>query len=587
MGPENEQQSNSPVLLAVDDDLDALRRISDQLRLRYAADYNVLCEKSPARAREKLKQLRDDGGQVALVLASQSLAEDTGADLLAYVKHVHPRAKRGLLIEFGDWGVKHTAEAVLNAMALGHIDYYVLKPWRSPDEFFHRTITEFLHEWRRNVGYGSAEVEVVGEQWSPKVHELTSLLIRNGFPHVFHPRDSEEGRRILRECGCEEDNVPVVRLLRKTILRDPSREELARAYGVTTQLSGDCDFDVIVIGAGPAGLASAVAASSEGLRTLVIEREAIGGQAGASTLIRNYPGFSRGVSGAELAQRAYQQAWVFGAQLLLTKPVIGMQTRGDRHVVELSDGSCATAPSVVLATGVTYRRLGIPELDSLSGAGVFYGASVSDAQSLAGHEAYIIGGGNSAGQAAMHLRRYARRVFLVVRGTSLADSMSQYLRDTIAAHTDDIEVLLQTQVTGGGGEGRLQHLVLRGPDGAERTVDAAALFVMIGAVPHKSWLPEDIELDDWGYVKTGRDALEAKRLKGYGEPSRRFGEFETCVPGVFAVGDLRHGGVKRVASAVGEGSAVVRQIIDFLDGESPGPVHWEPAASAQGSGSPA
>ena len=264
-GASNEQQSNSPVLLAVDDDLDALRRISDQLRLRYAADYNVLCEKSPARAREKLKQLREDGGQVALVLASQSLAEDTGADLLAYVKHVHPRAKRGLLIEFGDWGVEQTAEAVLNAMALGHIDYYVLKPWRSPDEFFHRTITEFLHEWRRNVGYGSAEVEVVGEQWSPKVHELTSLLIRNGFPHVFHPRDSEEGRRILRECGCEEDNVPVVRLLRKTILRDPSREELARAYGVTTQLSGDCDFDVIVVGAGPAGLASAVAASSEGL----------------------------------------------------------------------------------------------------------------------------------------------------------------------------------------------------------------------------------------------------------------------------------------------------------------------------------
>jgi thioredoxin reductase (NADPH) len=587
MGSENEQRSNSPVLLAVDDDLDALRQISDQLNLRYGSDYNVLCEKSPARAREKLKKLREDGGQVALVLASQSLSEDTGADLLAYVKHVHPRAKRGLLIEFGDWGVKQTAEAVLNAMALGHIDYYVLKPWRSPDEFFHRTITEFLHEWRRNVGYGSAEVEVVGEQWSPDVHELTSLLIRNGFPHVFHPRDSEEGRRILRECGCEHENVPVVRLLRKKILRNPSREELARAYGVTTQLSGESSFDVIVVGAGPAGLASAVAASSEGLRTLVIEREAIGGQAGASTLIRNYPGFSRGVSGAELAQRAYQQAWVFGAQLLLTKSVIGMQAIGDRHAVELSDGSRATAPSVVLATGVTYRRLGIPDLDRLSGAGVFYGASVSDAQSLAGHETYIVGGGNSAGQAAMHLRRYARRVFLVIRGTSLADSMSQYLRDTIAAHDDDIEVLLQTEVTGGGGEGRLQHLVLRGPDGADRTVDAAALFVMIGAVPHKSWLPEDIELDDWGYVKTGRDALEAKRLKGYGEPSRRFGEFETCIPGVFAVGDLRHGGVKRVASAVGEGSAVVRQIIEFLDGESPGPVHWESAASPQGSGSSA
>ena len=580
MGTTNEQQSHLPTLLAVDDDLDALRRISDQLNQRYGADYHVVCEKSPARAREKLKDMRAAGDQVALVLASQSLSEDTGADLLAYVKHVHPRAKRGLMIEFGDWGVKHIADPVLKAMALGHIDYYVLKPWGTPDEFFHRTITEFLHEWRRHVGYGSAEVEVVGERWSPKVHELTTLLIRNGFPHVFHPRDSEEGRRILKECGCEEDHVPVVRLLRKRILRDPSREELARAYGVTTQLSGNCDFDVIIVGAGPAGLAAAVAASSEGLQTLVIEREAIGGQAGSSTLIRNYPGFSRGVSGAELAQRAYQQAWVFGTKLLLTQSVIGMQTIGDRHVVEISDGSRATARSVVLATGVTYRRLGIPALDALNGAGVFYGASVSDAQSLSGHEAYVIGGGNSAGQAAMHLRRYARRVFLVVRRSSLADSMSQYLRDTIEAHPDDIEILAQTQVVGGGGEGRLEHLVLRDADGAERTVDAAALFVMIGAVPQKAWLPEDIELDDWGYVKTGRDAIEAKRMKGYSDPSRRFGESETCVPGVFAVGDLRHGGVKRVASAVGEGSAVVRQILEFLDGEPLGPVSWATAAPA-------
>jgi thioredoxin reductase (NADPH) len=274
---------------------------------------------------------------------------------------------------------------------------------------------------------------------------------------------------------------------------------------------------------------------------------------------------------------------VFGAKLLLTQSVIGMQTIGDRHCVELSDGSRATARTVVLATGVTYRRLGIPDLDALSGAGVFYGASVSDAQALSGHEVYIVGGGNSAGQAAMHLRRFARRVFLVVRGTSLGDSMSQYLRDTIAAHSDDIEVLFQTQVVGGGGEGRLEQLRLRDGDGLERTVEAAALFVMIGAVPHKTWIPEEIELDEWGYVKTGRDAIDAKRLKGYGDPSRSFGEFETCVPGVFAVGDLRHGGVKRVASAVGEGSAVVRQILEFIAADPGGPVVWEAATPAQSS----
>ena len=401
-------QEQRPVLLAVDSDLEALRRIREQLDQRYGADYDVRCERSPIRARLQLKEMREEGGQVALVLASQWLGDDTGADLLAYVKHVHPCAKRGLLVEWGAWGDRRTTEAILEAMALGHIDYYVLKPWGSPDEFFHRTITEFLHEWRRHVGFGTPEVEVVGERWSPKVHELTTLLIRNGFPHVFHPRDSEEGRRILRECACEEENVPVVRVLGKRILKNPSREELCAAYGVSTRLDQESDFDVIVVGAGPAGLASAVAASSEGLRTLVVEREAIGGQAGSSTLIRNYPGFSRGVSGAELAQRTYQQAWVFGAKLLLTQSVIGMQIIGDRHVVELSDGSRATARTVVLATGVSYRLLGIPELDGLSGAGVFYGASVSDAQALSGHEVYVVGGGNSAGQAAMHLRRSAR-----------------------------------------------------------------------------------------------------------------------------------------------------------------------------------
>ncbi len=577
MGATDQQQEHRPVLLAVDADLDDLRRISEQLNLRYSTDYDVICNRSPARVRDILGELRDAGRPVALVLASQWLDDDTGTDLLAYVKHVHPRAKRGLMVEFGAWGDRATTSAILEAMALGHIDYYVLKPWGTPDEFFHRTITEFLHEWRRHVGYGTPEVEVVGERWSPRVHELTTLLIRNGFPHVFYSRDSEEGRRILRACGCEDEQVPVVRILGKTILRDPTREQLAAAYGVSTTLDAESDFDVIVVGAGPAGLAAAVAASSEGLRTLVIEQEAIGGQAGSSTLIRNYPGFSRGISGAELAQRAYQQAWVFGAKLLLTRAVTGMQRLGDRHAVELSDGSQATARCVVLATGVTYRKLEIAQLDALGGAGVFYGAAVSDAQALAGHEVYIVGGGNSAGQAAMHLRRFARRVFLVVRGSSLADSMSQYLRATIAAHSDDIEVLLRTRVTGGGGEGRLQHLRLSGPDGAERTVEAAALFVMIGAVPRQEWLPGEIELDDWGYVKTGRDALEAKRLKGYGNPSRRFGELETCVPGVFAVGDLRHGGVKRVASAVGEGSAVVRQLLAYLVEEPAGEVVWEPA----------
>jgi thioredoxin reductase (NADPH) len=560
--------------MAVDAESAALAPIAAEIRKRYGSDYHVVCERSATTAREQLQKMRDDGDPVALVLASQWLDDDTGTDLLAYVKHVHPRAKRGLMIDWGAWGEQRTKDAVLNAMALGHIDYYVLKPFGSPDEYFHRMITEFLHEWRRQGGYASAEVEVVGQRWSPQAHALTTLLMRNGLQHIFHTSDSEQGRRILRECACEDTTAPVVRLvLKDKIMVDPSPEELISAYGIATELDGDCDFDVIVVGAGPGGLAAAVAASSEGLKTLIVERETIGGQAGSSTLIRNYPGFARGVSGAELAQRAYQQAWVFGAKLLLMQSVIGLQTIKGRHVVELSGGSRATARAVVLATGVSYRRLGIPGIEHLSGAGIFYGASVSDAQALSGVEAYVVGGGNSAGQAAMHLRRFARRVYIVVRGTSLANSMSQYLRDTIAAHPDDIEVLLQTEVVGGGGEGRLERLVLRDGDGNEREVEAAALFVMIGAVPHKSWFPSTIEFDEWGYVKTGRDAIEAKRQRGFKDPGRLFGEFETCVPGVFAVGDVRHAAVKRVASAVGEGSAVVRQILHYMDHADPG-VEW-------------
>jgi thioredoxin reductase (NADPH) len=328
------------------------------------------------------------------------------------------------------------------------------------------------------------------------------------------------------------------------------------------------DFDVIVIGAGPAGLAASVYASSEGLRTLTVERGSIGGQAGASSLIRNYLGFSRGVSGAELVQRAYQQAWVFGTRFVLTRAVEELRTEGDRHIARLADGSEATARAVILATGVTYRLLDIPVLEEFRGRGVFYGASVSEAQALSREDVYIIGGGNSAGQAAMHLCRHARSVNILIRGDSLADSMSQYLRDQIE-ETRNIHVEYRTEVAGGEGETRLRRLTIRDRDSGEtKTVPAAALFVMIGARPHTEWLPETIERDDWGYVKTGPDAIAAKREKGFGLPTHNFQMFETCVPGIFAVGDLRHGAIKRVASAVGEGSVVIRQVLEYLQGET-------------------
>jgi thioredoxin reductase (NADPH) len=536
-----------PVILVVEDEPRALERIESELERRYGDDYAITCVRSAEAAAATLGGLRDDGAELALVLADQWMSGMGGADLLAGVRDLHPHAKRGLLVDWGAWAHKPTAEAILRAMALGHMDYYVLKPWRGPDEYFHRTVTEFLHEWSRSTGAAPQEIVLVGERWARRCHELRDLLARNGVPHVYHPCDSEEGKRLLEESGHEDSKVPVVMLLDGTTIADPSNTQLAGAYGVDTRLDDCQDFDVVVVGAGPAGLAAAVYASSEGLSTLVVERESIGGQAGASALIRNYLGFSRGVSGAELAQRAYQQAWVFGTRFVLMTSVERVHPQDGRLVVSLADGSEASAGAVVVATGASYCRIGIPSLEALTGAGVFYGAPVSEAQALAGQPVYVVGGGNSAGQAAMHLRRFASSVTLVVRGPSLAASMSSYLQRELAA-APNVGVMLDSEVIAGGGEGRLAWITVRDRlTGATSTLDAAALFLMIGALPNSGWLPDGVERDDWGSVLTGPDAAASGRWPLARDPLM----LETTLPHVFAVGDVRQGAAKRVASAVG------------------------------------
>jgi thioredoxin reductase (NADPH) len=548
-----------PVLLAVDDEADALERVRHELR-RYEGSYTVVCESSPANAISRLESMQQSGHEVALILSDQWMGEKlTGSEFLAGVRATCPDAKRALLIDWGAWGDRQTADAILHAVAFGHIDYYVLKPWRSPDELFHRTVTELIHEWTRASSTGPREIEVVAEQWSPRGHELRSLLTRNSVPHVFHPADSMRGRQLLREAGMEDTKSPAVFLLDGRVLVDPSNAELATAYGVSTRLDERRDFDVIVLGAGPAGLSASVYASSEGLETLTVEAESIGGQAGSSGLIRNYLGFSRGVSGAELAQRAYQQAWVFGTSFLLMRKATALRTEGDRHVVTISDGSEATARAVILATGVSYRRLGVPALEALSGAGVFYGPAVSEARALAGEHIYIVGGGNSAGQTAMDLARFAKQVTLLVRGSSPAASMSQYLQDVIEA-APNIDMRLNTEAIDGGGDGRLEHLTLRDrTSGATETVSAGGLFVLIGGRPNTDWLPRPIERDRWGYLLTGPDAVRERRASG--DPLTWTPlMLETSVPRVLAVGDVRHGSVKRVASAVGEGSVGAEQL---------------------------
>lgn len=550
------------MLLAVDDDPAALERTAGELRRRYGSDYRVIAADDPAQALSELEAMRVREDAVAVVLADQWMPGRTGAELLARTAQLHPHAKRGLLVDWGAWADRATADAIHRAMALGEIHYYVLKPWRSPDEFFHRTVTEWLHEWHRTVRATPQEVVVVGEQWSPRSHELRSLLVRNGVPHAFHASDSEEGRRVLSAAGQPDASAPVVVLLDGQVLVDPSNAELARAYGVRTELEDDEAYDVAIVGAGPAGLAAAVYGSSEGLRTLVVEREALGGQAGSSSLIRNYLGFARGISGAELAQRAYQQAWVFGASFLLMREVVALRPDGDGYLLATSAGREARARAVVLATGVSYRRVGVPALEALTGAGVFYGASVSEAQAVSGRPVYVVGGGNSAGQAAMHLSGYASSVTLLVRGGSLAESMSSYLRGEIAAAAN-IEVRTNSEVVDGGGGGRLEWLTLRDRrSGETSTVPAAGLFVLIGAVPHTDWLPAELQRDRWGYVATGA-ALQSWPLE------RPPSVYETSLPGVFAVGDVRERSLKRVASAVGEGSVVIRQVYDYLRSTEP------------------
>jgi thioredoxin reductase (NADPH) len=561
-------QDTRPIMLVVEDQSEVRARIRGELERRYGSDYRVTCEGSALSALAKLERWRASAEPVALVLVDQWMPDLTGEEFLARAKTLFPEAKRGLLVSFGAWGDRRTADAMLGAMAAGRMDYYVLKPWRRADEYFHRTVTEFLHEWERSSSASPQEVALICKRRSPRAHELRDLLTRNGVPHVAYDTDSPEGRRLLAEAGQAGTSDPVVVLLGGGVLVNPTNADLADAYGVSTTLEGRSKFDLVVVGAGPAGLAAAVYASSEGLDTLVVERESIGGQAGSSSLIRNYLGFARGVSGWELAQRAYQQAWIFGARFLHAREVTALRPGGGRHMVRLSDGSEASARAVVVATGISYRRLGIPGIDALLGKSVFYGASVSEARAYAGQEVYVVGGGNSAGQAAVHLSRYAGRVTLLVRRDSLVETMSRYLINEIAA-AGNIEVRPNAELAACSGEGVLETITLRDRvSGHTDAVPAAAVFIQIGAEPFTAWLPPQIRRDAWGYLLTGRD-LPAGSWPLERPPLM----LETSVPGVFAAGDAREGSTKRVASAVGEGSVVIEQVHQLLDS-------WHAASSA-------
>lgn len=554
-----------PVLLVVDDDPAALRTIGHELSKRYAGDYRVVSEGSAAAGARALRALHGAGEDVAVVLAAHRLAETTGAEFLAQARQLHPLAKRALLVPWGAWRARATAEALLRAVGRGQADAYLLKPWDSPDEVFHAGITGFLYDWTR-ARPARPEVRVVGERGAPRSHELQDLLQRNTISYEFEEADSARGRALLAQVGQTAGRLPVVIMLDGQVLVAPSNAEFAAAFlgedeeHVTPERA---IFDVIVVGAGPAGLAAAVNAASEGLRTLVVEREAVGGQAGYSSLIRNYLGFPRGVAGAELGRSGYLQAWVFGANFRFLREATGLRCGGPGVVVLLSDGKDVAGRAAILAPGLSYRRLDVPGLDALNGAGVFYGATVAEAKGFAGLDVYVVGGANSAGQAALDLARFAAHVTLVVRGGSIAEGMSDYLVKQIEA-AENIAVRLNTRVIDGGGDGRLERLVLHDAAGRIETVAAAALFILIGAQPHTDWLPPEIARDEAGFIITGQDLLDGNERRSTWPLPRRPFPLETSAPGVFAVGDVRHGSVKRVASAIGEGSIVIGMIHQYL-----------------------
>jgi thioredoxin reductase len=536
-----------------------------ELSNRYGADYEIVVCDRPAELSPWMRDLRAAGLPVALVIGWVGAQDADGIEVLSTIRAIDPTALRVAAVGWGDW---QSVRSVFGAVTAGKVDYWVTGPVQVPAEEFHRSITEFLREWDSRRGGGFEAARVIGERWSARSQELRDLFARHRVPAGFYDATSERGRQMLHELGLESPDLPVVVLrfgTERPALVNPSNLQIADAFGVMTPISPGEVFDVAVVGGGPAGLAAAVGASSEGLRTVVVEHEAIGGQAGTSSMIRNYPGFSQGISGAKLAQETWQQAWTFGTTFVYMRQAESLSRQDGLYRLQLSDGSVLTSRAVIIATGAAYRRLGIPRLEDLQGRGVFYGAAVSEAPAMAGRKVFVAGGGNSAGQTALHMAKWASHVTILVRAESLADSMSDYLIRQIDA-TPNVDVCYRVQVAGGAGTGtgHLQSLVLQDTaSGARHSVPADALFVLIGSQPRTQWLGDSIARDQRGFILTGPDLPVGTGGRRW-HPARRPLPLETSLPGVFAAGDVRYRSVKRVASAVGEGAATIPLVHSYL-----------------------
>src|SRR5829696_7112294 len=543
-----------PALLVVDDEPPVLRAVQRDLRGRFGEEYRVLRAGSGAEAAELMRELRRRGEALALVLADQRMPGMTGVELLESARDVFPQAKRALLTAYAD------TDAAIAAINQAQIDYYLQKPWDPPEERLYPTLEDLLGDWQADAALTDAEARVVGHRFSPKSHEARDFLARNRIPYAWLELDRDpEGRRLLDLAGVPEDRLPAVFLRDGSVMEAPTPLELAGRLGLPTQAELDF-YDLVIVGGGPAGLAAAVYGASEGLRTVLVEREAPGGQAGQSSRIENYLGFPNGLSGADLARRAQDQARRFGAELLTVQEVASLEARGPQRVVVLADGTELAGHTVLIATGVAYRRLDAPGVARLEGRGVYYGASIVEAEACKDQTVVVVGGANSAGQAAVYLSRQARRVLLLVRGPSLEASMSYYLIEQIAA-IESIDVRIRTQVAAATGGDHLERLALSGPDGDEE-VDVGAMFIFIGAAPYTDWVGGHVARDGRGFVLSGPDTAVAESHRWALDRDPFL--LETTLPGVFVAGDVRHRSIKRVASAVGEGSMSVQFIHQYL-----------------------
>ncbi|MBX2842963.1 MAG: FAD-dependent oxidoreductase [Flammeovirgaceae bacterium] len=547
-----------PIIFAVDDDPQVLRAVVRDLKSKYRKDFRIISTESADEALATIIELKKKGEVIALFLSDQRMPEMLGVDYLEKAKPNFPEAKRILLTAYSD---TDTAIKAINDVQL---DYYLMKPWDPPEEKLFPIIDDQLEEWEINYHPDFTGVKIIGYQYSPKSHKIKDFLSGNLFPYQWLDVEiNPKAKELLALNETELRELPVLISEDGVVLKDPSLEEIGQKIGLTTKASSDL-YDVVIIGAGPAGLAAAVYGGSEGLNTLLIEKRAPGGQAGTSSRIENYLGFPKGLSGADLSRRAVAQATRFGVEFLSPQEVNTIEVQDNYKIIQLLNGKKINTKSIIITTGVEYRKHPAAGIENFTGAGVYYGAASTEATSTKDKEVYIVGGGNSAGQAAVYLSKFAKNVYILVRRESLNDTMSSYLIDQIDG-IENIHLKGKTIIKKAEGDDRLTHLIIADVDGEnERKVDAGGLFIFIGAKPFTEWLEKNVLKDNKGYVVTGRELVNFPEYKKVWKLSRNPYLLETCTPGIFAAGDVRSGAMKRVASAVGEGAMAISFVHQYL-----------------------